>query len=152
MSPEPGDAREDDRARAMRRAAALWAEDACARGLGMVIVEVGPGRAVLELTIEPWMVDGHGRAHAGLVFTLAATALGFAANSGEAEHHVDHAQISLLRAVPVGARLRAEASPRHRRPGAGLFDVTVSDAGDEVVAELRGHSRAGAGDVDETPA
>ena len=146
MSPteanEAEDGEEDPQARAMRRAATLWAEDACARGLGMVIVEVAPGHAVLELTIEPSMLNGHGTAHGGIVFTLADSAFAFAANSGAVDHVAEHAQVSFLRPVVVGDRLRAEASARHHRPRAGLFDVTVTNAADEVVAEFRGHSRA----------
>ncbi|MFP4126536.1 MAG: hydroxyphenylacetyl-CoA thioesterase PaaI [Alphaproteobacteria bacterium] len=142
MSPEEEEAGEEDpQARAMRRAATLWAEDACARGLGMVIVEVAPGRAVLELTIAPSMANGHGTAHGGIIFTLADSAFAFAANSGAEDHVAEHAQMSFLRPVAVGERLRAEARARHHRPGAGLFDVTVTNAEGEVVAEFRGHSR-----------
>jgi acyl-CoA thioesterase len=126
----------------MRRVAALWAEDAWSRGLGMVIVEVAPGHAVVELTIRPAMVDGHGAAHAGIVFTLAASAFAFAANSGAEDHVAEHAELSLLRPVAVGERLRADGRERARRPHGGLFDVTVTDAAGEVVAEFRGHSRA----------
>jgi len=138
---------EDPQARAMRRAATLWAEDAWSRGLGMVIVEVAPGRAVVELTIQPAMADGHGTAHDGVVFTLAASAFAFAANGGAEDDVADHATTSFLRAVAVGERLRADARERGRRPGGGVFDVTVTDATGEVVAEFRGHSRPrGTGD------
>lgn len=148
MSP-PADPEDDEdpQARAMRRAATLWAEDAWSRGLGMVVVEVAPGRAVVELTIRPAMADGHGTAHDGVVFTLAASAFAFAANGGAEEQVAEHATVSFLRPVAPGARLRADARERGRRPHGGLFDVTVTDAAGEVVAELRGHSRPrGAGD------
>ncbi len=146
MSPEEG-GEEEPQARAMRRAATLWAEDACARGLGMVIVEVAPGHAVLELTIEPSMANGHGTAHGGMIFTLADSAFAFASNGGAEDHVAEHAHISFLRPVTVGERLRAEASARHLRPRAGLFDVTVTNAAGEVVAEFRGHSRARSADA-----
>jgi len=141
VSPAEGDGEEDPQARAMRRAATLWAEDACARGLGMVIVEVAPGHAVLELTIAPSMANGHGTAHGGIIFTLADSAFAFAANSGADDHVAEHAQVSFLRPVAVGERLRAEARARHHRPRGGLFDVTVINAAGEIVAEFRGHSR-----------
>ena len=148
LSP-PGGAEdgEDPQARAMRRAATLWAEDACSRGLGMVIVEVAPGHAVVELTIQPAMVDGRGTAHGGVVFTLAASAFAVAANGGTEDHVAEHAAVSFLRPVAVGARLRADARERRRGHGGGLFDVTVTDATGEVVAEFRGHSRAGGTDA-----
>jgi acyl-CoA thioesterase len=145
------DDEEAPQARAMRRAATLWAEDTCSRGLGMVIVEVAPGHAVLELTIAPSMANGHGTAHGGIIFTLADSAFAFAANSGAADHVADHAQVSFLRPVAVGERLRAEASARHHRPRAGLFDVTVTNEADEVVAEFRGHSRVRSGADGDAP-
>jgi acyl-CoA thioesterase len=137
---------EDPQARAMRRAATLWAEDAHARALGMVIVEVAPGRAVLQLTVAPTMADGHGTAHGGLVFTLADSAFAFAANSRAEDHVAEHASVTFLRPVAVGERLRAEAVERRRRKRGGLFDVTVTDEAGDVVAEFRGHSRATACD------
>lgn len=151
MSPAEEAGEEDPQARAMRRAATLWAEDACARGLGMVIVEVAPGRAVLELTIAPSMANGHGTAHGGIIFTLADSAFAFAANSGADDHVAEHAQVSFLRPVAVGERLRAEARARHHRPRAGLFDVTITNAADEVVAEFRGHSRVRPGPPGDAP-
>jgi acyl-CoA thioesterase len=137
----PEDEEEDPQARAMRRAATLWAEDAHARELGMVIVEVAPGRAVVELTVAPTMTNGCGTAHGGLLFTLADSAFAFAANTGAEDHVAEHASVTFLRPVVVGERLRAEAIERHRRPRAGLFDVAVTDEAGDVVAEFRGHSR-----------
>lgn len=146
------DGEESPQARAMRRAATLWAEDACARGLGMVIVEVAPGHAVLELTVAPAMASGHGTAHGGIIFTLADSAFAFAANSGAEDHIAEHAEVSFLRPVAVGERLRADARARHRRPRRALVDVTVTDEAGEVVAEFRGHSRLRAdGRGDEAP-
>jgi acyl-CoA thioesterase len=150
MAEEGGE--EEPQARAMRRAATLWAEDACSRGLGMVIVEVAPGRAVLELTVEPSMLDGHGTAHGGIIFGLADSAFAFASNSGAEDHVAEHAEMSFLKPAAVGERLRAEAHARHQRPRAGLFDVTVTNDAGEVVAEFRGHSRVRTdGRGDETP-
>lgn len=128
-------------ARALRRAATLWADDACARGLGMIVVEVGPDRAVVELTIAPSMANGFGTAHGGMIFALAESAFGFAANTGADDHVAAHAAVTFFKPVAVGARLRAEAALRHRATDGGLFDVTVTDEAGAVVAAFRGHSR-----------
>ena len=141
-------AEEDPQARAMRRAATLWAEDAHARELGLIIVEVAPGRAVVELTVTPTMTNGHGTAHGGLLFTLADAAFAFAANSRTQDHVAEHASVTFLRAVVVGERLRAEAVERHRYPRAAMVDVTVTDEAGDAVAEFRGHSRVPGGDGD----
>src|SRR3954465_10352117 len=56
----------DDLARAC--ADAMWAEDDASKGLGMQIVEIGPGRATLSMTVKPEMVNGQRIAHGGFIF------------------------------------------------------------------------------------
>ena len=51
-----------------------------------------------------------------------------------------HCSISFLRPAALGERLIATAAERHRAGRSGLYDVRVT-AGEEVVAEFRGHSR-----------
>ncbi len=50
---------------------AMWAEDSASKGLGMQLISVEPGRAVLAMTITDKMVNGHNIAHGGFIFTLA---------------------------------------------------------------------------------
>ena len=51
-------------------AAAMWAGDAASQALGMELVSVGPGRAVLRMTVRDDMVNGHAIGHGGLTFAL----------------------------------------------------------------------------------
>jgi acyl-CoA thioesterase len=62
-------------------AEAMFAGDRASRALGMVLVDVGPGRAVLRMTVRDDMVNGHGIGHGGLTFALADSAFAFACNS-----------------------------------------------------------------------
>ena len=66
---------------AARVAAAMWAEDTASAGLGMRLVDVGVGTARVEMPVREDMVNGHGIAHGGFVFTLADSAFAFACNS-----------------------------------------------------------------------
>src|SRR5258707_6540764 len=50
---------------------AMWAEDDASSGLGMEIVDVGPGRATLAMTVKPQMVNGQRIDHGGLILLLA---------------------------------------------------------------------------------
>ena len=59
----------DDLARAC--AEAMWKEDGASKSLGIEILQVKSGEAVLTMTIKPHMVNGHGIAHGGFIFTLA---------------------------------------------------------------------------------
>jgi hypothetical protein len=55
----------DDLARAC--ADAIWKEDDASKGLGMEILRIKPGEAVLTMTIKPHMVNGQGIAHGGFI-------------------------------------------------------------------------------------
>ena len=120
---------------------ALWAEDAVARSLGMEVVEIGPGRAVLAMTVQPSMTNGHGTCHGGYIFLLADTAFAYACNSRGARCVAQHAQVSFLSTGRPGARLTAEAVEIHRGERSGLTDVTVRDERGATIAEFRGGSR-----------
>src|SRR5437764_4566102 len=95
----------DDLARAC--AEAMWREDDASKGLGMEIVEIGPGQATLAMTIRPEMVNGQGIAHGGFIFTLADSAFGFACNSHNARAVAAQCQISFIRPGKLGDRLIA---------------------------------------------
>lgn len=114
--------------------------DAAARGAGVRLLEVGPGRARLALTVEPRHVNGHGLCHGGYLFLLADAALAYASNSHGVSAVASGADIAFLRPVALGAEAVAEAVERARVGRSGLYDVTVRVA-DDVVAEFRGRTR-----------
>jgi len=119
----------------------MWADDAASRDLGMVLDSVGPGRAVLSITVADSMVNGHGMCHGGFIFTLADSAFAFACNSHGDAAVAQHCAITFIRPGRRGERLTAEAVERVRHGRSGLYDVRVTGEDGGVVAELRGHSR-----------
>jgi acyl-CoA thioesterase len=128
----------DDLARAC--ADAMWKEDDASKGLGMEIVGITPGVAVLTMTIRPHMVNGHGIAHGGFIFTLADSAFAFACNSRNDRTVAAQCHISFIRPGKLGDRLVATAREISRTGRSGIYDVQVS-VDDTAIAELRGHSR-----------
>ncbi len=126
---------------ARRAAAALWAEDKASQGLGMDLVSVGPGRAVIAMTVTAAMTNGHGTCHGGYIFTLADSAFAFACNSRRQRSVAQHCQITFIAPARQGMRLLAEGVERQRGERAGITDVTVRDETGAVIAEFRGHSR-----------
>lgn len=123
----------------------MWAADRASRALGMELVEVGPGRAVLELVVRADMVNGHDICHGGLVFALADSAFAFACNSRGLVTVAQAADITFVAPARLGERLRATAHERWQEGRSGITDVTVArvlEGGDgDVVAEFRGRSR-----------
>lgn len=119
---------------------AMWQDDRASQGLGMQIIDIGPGRATLQMTIQPHMVNGHGIAHGGFIFTLADSAFAFACNSHNERVVAAQGQITFIRPGKLGDRLVATAREVTRGGRSGIYDVRVT-AGDTVIAEFRGHSR-----------
>ena len=131
----------DDPAEIARRTAeAMQRADAAGRGAGVRLIDVGPGRAKVAMTVEPRHVNGHGICHGGYLFLLADAALAYAANSYGTSAVAAGADIAFLRPVRVGARLEAEAAERAKTGRSGIYDVTIRADG-EAVAEFRGRTR-----------
>jgi acyl-CoA thioesterase len=119
---------------------AMWAEDDASKGLGMEIVEIGPGLATLAMTVRPDMVNGQRIAHGGFIFTLADSAFAFACNSHNDRVVAAQGQITFIRPGKLGDKLVATAREISRSGRSGIYDVSVT-VGDAVIAEFRGHSR-----------
>src|SRR5882672_10273960 len=128
----------DDLARAC--AEAMWQEDDASKGLGMQIVEIGPGRATLSMTVKPEMVNGQRIAHGGFIFTLADSAFAFACNSHNERTVAAQGDITFIRPGKLGDVLVATAREISRSGRSGIYDVSVTVDG-VVIAEFRGHSR-----------
>ncbi len=129
----------DELARAV--AAAMWADDAASSGLGMRLVSVAAGRAVLEMPVRADMVNGHGIAHGGFVFTLADSAFAFACNSRNQRTVAQACDIVFVTPAKLGDILVAEAVERASYGRNGIYDVTVRRGDNELIAEFRGRSR-----------
>lgn len=128
-------------------ARAMWAHDRASQGLGLAIERVGPGEAVLSMTVTEQMLNGHGTAHGGYLFALADSAFAFACNTYDERTVAQHCAVTFLRAVRVGERLLAHAVERSRSGRSGIYDVSVRGEAGEAVAEFRGHSRTIGGTV-----
>jgi acyl-CoA thioesterase len=117
---------------------ALLEKDLFSQWMGLEVLSVRPGQAVLRMTVRQEMVNGFGIAHGGITFSLADSALAFAANShGRLAFSIDTA-ISHVSAVRVQDILTATAEERHRSHRIGLYDVRVTDQDDRPVAFFKG--------------
>ena len=125
---------------AQRCADVMWAEDRASQALDMSIVEVGPGRATLRMTVRADMVNGHAIGHGGLTFTLADSAFAFACNSHNRRTVAAGAEVRFRAPTRLGDVLTATAVERSREGRDGVYDVTVTRE-DVVVAEFTGRSR-----------
>lgn len=125
----------------------LWAEDAASRELGMQLISIEPGRAILAMTVTDRMVNGHNICHGGFIFTLADSAFAYASNTADERHLAQQCAITYLNSGRLGDRLTARGVERQRAGRAGIYDVTVTRDDGIVIAEFRGHSRSVAGKI-----
>jgi acyl-CoA thioesterase len=125
----------------------MWADDSASRGLGMVLVEITAGRAVLAMPVTSAMVNGHGLAHGGFIFTLADSAFAFACNTYDQRTVAQSCAITYLAPGRFGDRLVATAVERSRVGRSGIYDVTVTCGDGTVIAEFRGQSRTIEGNI-----
>lgn len=127
--------------RAERCARTMFDNDPASRGLGMELVSVAPGRAVLAMVVRDDMVNGHGIAHGGFIFALADSAFAFACNTYNRVTVAQQNQITYVAPGQAGERLEAEAVEVSLSGRSGTYDVTVRGGDGRIVALMRGLSR-----------
>jgi len=126
---------------ARRSAEAMWAGDRASRSLGMEILDVGPGRATLRMTVTDDMVNGHAIGHGGYTFTLADSAFAFACNSYNRVTVAARAEIRFRAPTRLGDVLTATAAEREREGRDGTYDISVSTTEGTLVATFVGRSK-----------
>ena len=126
---------------ARRVAEAMFAREGVGPALGIAIEEVREGFARVSMRVRADMLSGHGIAHGGIVFTLAATAFGYAANSRNEATVAQQASIALLSQGREGEALFAEAREASRAGRSGVYHVKVSAGDGRAVAEFTALSR-----------
>jgi acyl-CoA thioesterase len=131
---------------ARRCADTLWHEDSASKSLGMTLDQIAAGQARMSMRVRPEMVNGHGLCHGGFIFTLADSAMAFAANSHGERAVAQHNCITYVRPGRLGEVLSAVAEERSRSARSGIYDVRITGSSDgSVVAEFRGHARLSGG-------
>jgi acyl-CoA thioesterase len=120
---------------------ALWRDDTASRALGMTLVAVRAGHAIMSMTVRDDMVNGHGTCHGGYMFTLADSAFAYACNSYDERAVAQHCSVTFIAPAKRGDILTAEAREVSRTGRSGIYDVTITGAQGKRIAEFRGHSR-----------
>ena len=120
----------------------MWADDLASRALGMELVTLDEGHAVVRMPVREDMVNGHRICHGGYIFALADSTFALVCNSAGALTVAAGADIDFVAAARAGEVLVAAGRTRAAYGRSGLTDVTVTREGDgAVVAEFRGRSR-----------
>ena len=133
--------------RAEQSAEAMWASDRASQWIGIELQDIDEGFARLSLNLKAHHCNGHGIGHGGITFLLADSAFAFACNSRNQATVAMHNMISFLNPAQEGDVLTAEAKEVTLKGKNGIYDVRVLNQHNEIVAEMRGMSRAIKGQV-----
>jgi acyl-CoA thioesterase len=125
---------------AQRSADFLWERDEMSRSLGIRVVQIGPGSARLSMLVRADMVNGHGSCHGGVLFSLADSAFAFACNTYNAITVAAGATIDFLMPAKQGDELTAAAHEIRRSRRNGIYDVSILNQRQEIIALFRGRS------------
>lgn len=118
----------------------MHANDRATQSLGMRIVSVTPGAAVLEMTVREDMLNGHQTCHGGLIASLADSAFAFGCNSYNELTVASGFSIDLMAPARLGDVLTARCAEVSKAGRTGVYDVEVSNQRGERLAVFRGRS------------
>ena len=127
---------------AKRCGESMWRDDIASQELGMRIEVTGPGAAEARFEVRRNMVNGHGVCHGGYIFTLADSAFAFACNTYDRMTFAASASIEFVKPARLGDELVAVASEGCRGGRTGIYDVSVRNQNNDLVAIFRGRSYA----------
>ncbi len=131
----------DPQAQAEKRTQEMWDEDTASKAMGMELLEVGPGTAVMRMRVREDMVNGHGTLHGGMTFAFADSVFAFAANSYD--YQAVGVQCDIVYHAPgrLGDVLIGTGTEVTRAGRSGLYDVAVRREDGTLIASFRGNSR-----------
>ncbi|HEK0907742.1 hydroxyphenylacetyl-CoA thioesterase PaaI [Pseudomonas parafulva] len=119
---------------------AMYARDRATQGMGIELLEAGPGSAAVRMTVRADMIQGHGTCHGGFLFALADSAFAFACNSHDEATVALGCSIDYVAPALLGDQLTATAHELVRKGRTGLYDVRLENQRGELVALFHGKS------------
>lgn len=128
----------DEQVLAERVVNGMIARDAFSEWLGIEVLEIAPRRSVARMRVRAEMVNGFGVSHGGIAYSLADSALAFAANTNGHVTVAIENSISYPQAVHVGDVLTATAEEERGTRRLGFYRVVIRNQREEVVSTFRG--------------
>jgi acyl-CoA thioesterase len=127
----------------------MYERDPATQSLGIALAEIRPGYARMTMTVRPDMLNGHQSCHGGYIFLLADSAFAFACNSHNFVTVGAGCTIDYVAPGRAGDVLSAEGIEQVIAGKTGVYDITVRNQDNKVLALFRGKSHRVAGLVAE---
>ncbi len=113
-------------------------KDAFSQLLGIEVLQISEGSCQLAMTVSKELLNGFHIAHGGICYSLADSALAFAANSYGFQSVSIETSISHVKKVLENDRLTATVKELNKTFKSGLYEVTVTNQHKEPVAFFKG--------------
>ena len=116
----------------------MMKNDFFSQWLGIEIIEIKEGYAKTKMTVRKEMINGLGIVHGGIAFSLADSTFAFACNNRNNLSVALDTSINFLKPVHVDDVLTAEAKEIHNGKSTGLYQISIMNQKDHVVALFKG--------------
>ncbi len=116
----------------------MYVNDAFSQWLGIEVLQSEKGSCKLKMVVRDEMCNGFGIIHGGVTFSLADSALAFAANAHGRLSVALECSISYPNPVNVGDTLFAEASEVSLSNKIGIYNIPVSNQNGDLVGVFKG--------------
>lgn len=116
----------------------VFEQDLFSQWLGIELLEIKEGYSKIAMTVRSEMLNGLGIVHGGIAFSLADSAFAFACNNRNNLSVALDTSINFLKPVHVGDRLVAIATEIHNGKSTGLYQISISNQDQAVVAIFKG--------------
>jgi acyl-CoA thioesterase len=131
----------DETALAQQVGQVMFANDRATREtVGMDLLSCTPGRARMRMVVQDKHLNGHQTCHGGFIFTLADSTFAFACNSHNKGALAASASIDFLKPAQLHDVLTCDGQERVLSGRHGVYDITVRNQHNEVIALFRGKS------------
>ena len=127
---------------ARRVAEAMLASEGTGPAWGIEIEDAREGYSRIRMRLRPDMLNGHGKAHGGMIYALADTAFAYGCNSRNLRSVAAQATMVFLDGAEDGEVLIAEAQEQALVARSGVYNVSVRTDAGRPVAEFQGFSRS----------
>jgi acyl-CoA thioesterase len=115
----------------------MLSNDAFSQWLGISLIAVSPGSCELSMQVREEMTNGFNIAHGGITYSLADSALAFAANGYGIQAVSIETAIAHTQPLNAGDIITAIATEKHRGKKTGIYEVSVFCEG-KMVALFKG--------------
>ena len=112
--------------------------DAFSQWLGIEVLEVTEGSCKLKMTVRDEMTNGFNIAHGGISYSLADSALAFAANSDGIQSLSVETSISHTKKVMIGDTLIAETQEISKNKKSAVYNINIIDQDNIEIAHFQG--------------